>query len=256
MSSSATGSFEVALDTSHLEPTPPIQGLVSGERRVVVTLPDQTRLMADTNGSFVHVSPLTTEASLVRQRRPGTTEAAAESAVKTFFAIPQQLALEDVGGDDTPFSEARFQVDATAYNASHQQPGSTSEQPLLEADAPKVASELGVGAGGPLQGGAAPPEPEQLALPGAASLGINADNTDPEGSLDPDQQINLANDAGVDRSLLSVKDLELGFNWGLANTIANTAGSIADGVLRTLLLRIVANQFVNAPGGTILSTSS
>jgi hypothetical protein len=161
-------------------------GLASGEIRVVIDLPDGSMLMADSNEKFIHVTPLTTILSLARKNRPSLTLSQAEAALRSYFDLPESQSLEDFGGELSPFSEADFMAAARAWNAEKKKP---------REDIDAFVNEVEDGVQDHVDGQLTAIEPFRSTIAAAPLLGIEDDNTDPLGSLDPDQFQGLAEDS-------------------------------------------------------------
>ncbi|MBJ7390773.1 MAG: hypothetical protein JHC85_04350 [Chthoniobacterales bacterium] len=187
-------------------------GLAGGEIRVVIDLPDGSMLMADSNEKFIHVSPLTTILSLARKNRPSLTLSQAEAALRSYFDLPESQSLEDFGGELSPFSEADFMAAARAWNAEKKKP---------REDIDAFVNEVEDGVQDHVDGQLSAIEPFRSTIAAAPLLGIEDDNTDSPGSLDPDQHQGLAGESVVfDPNIFKQKD-----NLGLANSIVNSVCS-------------------------------
>lgn len=209
---SASGSFVLTKPSKPARFRKRATGLVNGEIRVVIDLPDGSTLMADSNNKFIQVTPLTTVLSLARKNRPGLTLAQAESALRSYFDLPESLSLEDFGSELSPFSEADFMAAARAWNAEKKKP---------REDIDAFVNEVEDGVQDHVDGQLTAIEPFRSTIPAASLLGVADDNTDPPGSLDPDQHQGLAGESGVfDPSLYQSAS-----NLGLANTIVNSVCS-------------------------------
>lgn len=200
-------------------------GLQPGEIRVVIDLPDGSTLMADSESqeSFVHVSPLTTVLSVARRNRPGLTSEQAEDALRSYFDLPAAHALEDMGGETTAFCETEFFKVALAWNQQN-------DHPLEDVDI--FVEEVEDGVQDHVDGVRVSIEPFRSILPAASLMGIREDNTDPLGSLDPDQGTGPAGEAGI----FNPSSFEKAGNLGLANTIVSTSCSGLESIAAAVLL--------------------
>ncbi|NDD29261.1 MAG: hypothetical protein EB084_13445, partial [Proteobacteria bacterium] len=217
-------------------------GLATGERRFVAAVPvgapegAGTMLMTDTPAPFAHVDPLSTEVSLLRQADPNVSLVAAQQAVAASNGIPADYDLLDAGGDVSPLSDAQLEADAQAYNAQNGQVGSPDLDPFLAHEA-GLAQVHVLAARNKTAAPAAHPHRKQ-ALAGATTAdprrvsGLNADNTDPKGTLDPDRQQALDSwgaSAFIPTASFTAEQLQQG-TYSLFGTIAGITHSAIDGL--------------------------
>ncbi|NDD31115.1 MAG: hypothetical protein EB084_22915, partial [Proteobacteria bacterium] len=175
-------------------------GLAPGERRYVAVVPSDapegagTVLTADTPAPFAHISPLETEMSLLREAEPGLSLTGAAQAVKAANDIPVDYDVDDAGGDVSPLSDGQLEADAQAYNTQNGHAGSPSLNDFLASEAGRARAYVAA-ARNKTAAPAAQAHRKQTKTAAAATgadpnrvNGVNADNTDPKGSLDPDRQ--------------------------------------------------------------------
>lgn len=212
-------------------------GLAKGEIRVVVDLPDGSTLMADSDEKFIQVSPLTTVLSLARRNRPGLTLEQAEAAVRSYFHLPETHSIEDFGREISGFCDTEFFRTARAWNL-------INKKPLEDID--PFIQEVQAGVQDHVDGQVNIIEPFRSTLAAAPLLGIGEDNSDPLGSLDPDQNSGIA--ASEERKALepfNPDNYAKAGNLGFANTLVQTSCSGISGIVTQL----EALGIVNFEGG-------
>ena len=236
---SPSGSF-VLSDVSDKTPFPNrAAGLLPGEIRVVIDLPDGSTLLADSQDkkSFIQVTPLTTIMAQARKNRPGLTLEAAEAALRSYFDLPEIHSLEDLGGETSAFCETEFLKVASAWNQQN-------DHPLEDIDL--FVEEMEDGVQDHADGQLTTIEPFRSTIAAAPLLGIGEDNTDPLGSLDPDQNTGIA--ASEERKALepfNPDNYARAGNLGFANTLVQTTCSGISGIVTQL----EALGIVNFEGG-------